>query len=80
MIPEITENYARYRIRNPELFIENSFRTLDIGKPGYHKLIRGKLKSNGKWKTQSIIVEKDVVNVPLVKKMTFSLIKKAKRE
>jgi len=54
----IEGNLARYRIRDSRMFDENSFRTLDIGEPGKHKLIRGRLKRNRKWKTQSVTVER----------------------
>ena len=53
-----TKNYMRYRIRSPKLFKKTSFRTLDIGRPKKHMLIRGKLKSTGKYATQAVIVEK----------------------
>lgn len=39
----LTENYRRYRIREPEDFIEKSFRTIDIG-DGSIKMVIGKLK------------------------------------
>jgi len=53
-----TKNYVRYRIRNPKLFKKTSFRTLDVGRPGHHQLIRARLKSTGKYATQAVIVEK----------------------
>lgn len=80
MTIDITKNYIRYRIRNPKLFISGSLRTMDIGKPGYHKMIRGVLKRSNKWATQSIIVEKDVANVSSVKKLTNELKRKARYE
>ena len=55
---DTTKNYVRYRVRDPRMFKEDSFRTLDIGESGKHKLIRGQLKSNNEYKTQSVIVEK----------------------
>jgi len=54
----ITKRYARYRIRDPHLFKPGSFRTHDIGRRRHTKRIAGKLKSTGKWATQSIIVSK----------------------
>jgi hypothetical protein len=40
----ITENYRRYRLREPEDFDEKSFRTFDIS-DGSIKFIIGKLKN-----------------------------------
>ena len=54
---EKTKNYTRYRIRNPKLFTKSSFRTLDIGKPKKHMLVRARLKGTGKWLTQSVLAE-----------------------
>jgi len=67
-----TKNYVRYRIMSPKLFKKSSFRTLDIGRPKKHMLIRGKLKSTGAWKTQAVIVEKGV-------KPSRQILKKARR-
>jgi len=75
---DITKNYIRYRIRDPRRFIKSSFRTLDIGRKGYHKLIRAKLKTTGKFATQSVLVEKKYANKLSVKKQTRKIIKKAK--
>jgi hypothetical protein len=72
--PRVTKNYKRYRIRNPKLFKKGSFRTLDIGKPKRHLLVRGLLKSTGTWKTQSVLVEKKLSDG-----MTKSIIQKAKK-
>lgn len=52
----LTENYARYRIKNPSEFEKSSFRTQDIGRAGHSKRIAGKLKSSGKWATQAILI------------------------
>lgn len=54
---ERTKNYTRYRIRNPNLFTKSSFRTLDIGKPKKHLLVRARLKRSGKYATQSVLAE-----------------------
>jgi hypothetical protein len=46
MDPEVTENYVRIRVREPDLFIEGSFRTIVLSaKEGIHAVI-GKLKSD----------------------------------
>ena len=52
-------NNYRYRIRDPRLFKQNSFATLDIGQEGRHKLVRGRLKRNNAFKTQSVTIEKE---------------------
>jgi hypothetical protein len=44
--PEVTENYVRIRVRDPNLFVEGSFRTIVLSaKEGIHAII-GKLKSD----------------------------------
>jgi len=52
----LTKRYARYRIRNPKRFIRSSLRTHDIGRKGHSKRIAGRLKSTGRWATQTILV------------------------
>jgi len=69
-----TKNYKRYRIRDPDEFKKGSFRTLDIGQPKKHQLIRGKLKKTGKWETQAVIAEKGIKDG-----MTKEIIEKAKK-
>lgn len=56
---EITENYEQIRIIDPSEFQPDSFRTHDIGKKGYSKRIAGRLKSTGKWATQSMLISLD---------------------
>lgn len=51
-----TRRYERHRIRSPKQFKKGSFRTHDIGRKGYSKRIAGRLKSNDKWATQSLLV------------------------
>lgn len=53
---ETTENYERIRINNPDMFEPESFRTHDIGRKGFSKRIAGRLKSTGKWATQSLLI------------------------
>lgn len=67
-----TKNYKRYRVREPEQFKKTSFRTLDIGRPKKHQMVRGKLKRTERWATQAVIVEK-----PAPKKETREIVKKA---
>ncbi len=46
--PEVTEKFVRVRVRDPELFVENSFRTILLSADeGIHAVI-GKLKSSPK--------------------------------
>lgn len=71
-------NNFRYRIRNPRLFKKNSFRTLDIGDEGKHRLIRARLKNNNEFKTQSVIVEKEFDKE--LKKETNEIIRNALAE
>jgi hypothetical protein len=45
-MPETTENYHRIRVKDPDLFVDSSFRTIDISKDqGIHAIV-GKLKSD----------------------------------
>jgi len=69
-----TKKYNRYRIRDPDEFKKSSFRTIDIGRPKRHQLIRGKLKKTGKYATQAVIVEKGTPDGT-----TREIIKKAKK-
>lgn len=49
--PEVTEKYVRIRVRDPNLFVEGSFRTIVLSaKEGIHAII-GKLKSDPKGAT-----------------------------
>src|SRR3990172_8321490 len=52
----LTENYARYRLREPNEFVKSSLRTHDIGRKGHAKRIAGKLKRSGKWETQAVLI------------------------
>jgi len=67
---DTTDKYHRFRIRDPGLFVEGNFRTTDFdGKlPDGVKVIRGKLKSNNEWASQSIMFD--------VKKFTLAEAKK----
>jgi hypothetical protein len=55
-----TERYERITVRSSDQFVEGSLRTLDIGRPGYSKLIRGKLKSSGQWATATYLISHEV--------------------
>jgi len=72
---DITKNYERHRIRDPALFDKSTFRTIDIGSPGIHKLVRAKLKKTGEYRTQSVIVELKHAKDPEVKKQTAQIVK-----
>jgi len=45
--PEVTEKYIRIRVRQPGLFIDTTFRTIDISKKDGIKAVAGKLKTDG---------------------------------
>jgi len=51
---EITEQYVRVRIEEPELFIEGSFQTVDISSDEGIKSVQGKLKADGESGTMKI--------------------------
>ncbi|MFX1564091.1 MAG: hypothetical protein ACFFDP_12375 [Promethearchaeota archaeon] len=55
-----TEQYERIPVRDKSEFIERSLRTVDIGRPGYSKLIRGRLKTTGKWATATFLISLQV--------------------
>ena len=71
-------NNYHYRIRDSRLFKKNTFITLDIGDPGKHQLIKGRLKKNNKFKTQSILVEKEFDKE--LRPETNRMIRQAQRE
>jgi hypothetical protein len=56
----LTEKYERITVRNPKDFTEGSLRTVDIGPPGYSKLIRGKLKATGEWATVTYLISREI--------------------
>jgi DNA polymerase/3'-5' exonuclease PolX len=56
----ITEKYERITVRDSKEFIENSLRTVDIGKPGYSKLIRGRLKRTREWATATYLISREI--------------------
>lgn len=61
---ELTDRFLRVRVRSPSSFKENSFRTHDIGRDGHTKRIAGISKKEGKWKTQSWLIDrKDLKNM-----------------
>ncbi len=59
--PEITENYIRIRVEDPDKFVKDSFRTIDISKEKGIKAVIGKYKSdpNGPTHVQSYLFDKD---------------------
>ena len=57
--PEITEKYIRIRVRNPKLFQEGSFRTIDISKKEKIKAVIGKLKGETTTTVQSYLFDKE---------------------
>lgn len=71
-------NNYHYRIRDPRLFKKDTFITLDVGDSGKHQLIRGRLKKNNQWKTQAILVEKELDRQ--LKPQTNRMIRQAQAE
>lgn len=53
MVLEQIGNQMRLRVKNPDLFIEDSFRTQNVGIKGRLQRVAGRLKSSGEWETQS---------------------------
>ena len=58
--PDVTINFIRWRIRNPNLFVKDSFRTIHISKKQKIQAIIGKLKSDpdGPTHIQSVLFAK----------------------
>jgi hypothetical protein len=56
----LTEKYERITVRDPKKFVEGSFRTVDIGPPGYSKIIRGRLKATGEWATVTYLISRAI--------------------
>jgi HK97 family phage prohead protease len=63
--PDVTENYIRIRVEDPDKFVDGSFRTIDISKEKGIKSVIGKLKSDpsGPTHVQSYLFDKDKWNV-----------------
>jgi HK97 family phage prohead protease len=59
--PEVTENYIRIRVENPDKFVNDSFRTITISAAQGIKAIIGKYKTdpNGPTHVQSYLFDKD---------------------
>lgn len=61
--PRVTNEYRRWRQKDPNIFIKGSFRTVPLNHTRYKgkkkgKAIVGRLKSTKKWTIQSILEEK----------------------
>ncbi len=56
----LTEKYERITVRDSKNFVEDSFRTVDIGPPGYSKLIRGRIKKTGEWATVTYLISREI--------------------
>lgn len=54
----ITKNYYRARLRQPNRFNRNSFKTIDIGKPGGTKIVIGRPIGGNKIRTQSVLIRR----------------------
>lgn len=46
-------NYWHVALQPAGLFVDSSFRTLDVGREGSNMMVRGKLKSSHHWATQA---------------------------
>jgi len=53
---DTTANFERHRIVEPSACVPNSFRTQDIGRPGFSKRIACISKKTKKWITQSLLI------------------------
>jgi hypothetical protein len=53
----VTENQIQNRVHSKGLFKDRSFRTVSL--PNEVTLVRGRLKSNNEWATQSVRFPKD---------------------
>lgn len=58
MQPDLTKRYARFRQRDPSLFVRGSLRTKDAGRVGHSKIIIGKLRASGKFVVQSVLIDR----------------------
>ena len=56
--PDLTRSFARYRQRDPSLFVRGSLRTKDVGRSGHTKMVFGKLRSTGEFQIQSVLVNR----------------------
>ena len=50
---EIKGKILRVRVKNPKMFRRGTFRTQDVGSRGHTMRVGGRLKSTGRWETQS---------------------------
>lgn len=59
--PDVTENYIRIRVKDPDLFVDSSFRTISISEEQRISSVIGKLKSDpgGSTVVQSYLFDKD---------------------
>lgn len=55
---DLTKRYARFRQRDPTLFVKGTLRTKDIGRTGHSKLIVGKLRSTKQFTIQSVLIDR----------------------
>lgn len=87
--PEFTKDYARFRVKDPNDFKQRAvkgekgkFRTLDVGRKNHSKILRGRLKNNGRWATQAVLVTRKDYRQGTrvkVKKGRVTIVKKHKR-
>lgn len=56
---DVTENYIRVRVKDPDLFQEDSFRTIDISEDEGIKAVIGKLEGETKTTVQAYLFDKE---------------------
>lgn len=54
----VTPNYFRARMGNPYKFKKDSFRIVDVGRPGGTKIVVGREKGSNKTSLQSVLLER----------------------
>ena len=70
---EKTKSYIRIRILDPKYFKRDSFKTFDVGRKNFSKIINARLKKNNEWRTQAVLISRE--ETPMMKK---ELMKQAK--
>jgi len=62
-------HYIRLRMKDPQQFRANTFRTVDPGAPGFTKIILAKPKGSEKLQMQSVILSKKDYNLEPTNKL-----------
>ena len=61
--PEIIGEYIHYRVRDPKLFISETFRTIDISVADKIKAVAGKLKNPPEGEAGSMVIQKYLFHI-----------------